>query len=52
MNIRLERPEDYRDVEELTREAFNEFEAKFPPKEKKHQEGQIVDDCTMNPNGI
>ena len=33
-------------------EAFNEFEAKFPPKEKKHQEGQIVDDCTMNPNGI
>ena len=33
-------------------EAFNEFEATFPPKEKKHQEGQIVDDCTMNPNGI
>ena len=33
-------------------EAFNEFDAKFPPKEKKHQEGQIVDDCTMNPNGI
>ena len=33
-------------------EAFHEFDAKFPPKEKKHQEGQIVDDCTMNPNGI
>ena len=32
-------------------EAFKEFEATFPPKEKKHQEGQIVDDCTMNPNG-
>ena len=33
-------------------EAFKEFDATFPPKEKKHQEGQIVDDCTMNPNGI
>ena len=33
-------------------EAFNEFDATFPPKEKKHQEGQIVDDCTVNPNGI
>ena len=32
--------------------AFKEFDATFPPKEKKHQEGQIVDDCTMNPNGI
>lgn len=32
-------------------EAFNEFDATFQPKEKKHQEGQIVDDCTMNPNG-
>lgn len=32
-------------------EAFNEFDSTFPPKEKKHQEGQIVDDCTMNPNG-
>ena len=31
-------------------EAFNEFDAAFPPKEKKHQEGQIVDDCTVNPN--
>lgn len=29
MNIRLETPEDYREVEELTREAFNEFEATF-----------------------
>ena len=32
-------------------EAFNEFDSTFPPKEKKRQEGQIVDDCTMNPNG-
>ena len=32
-------------------DAFNEFDATFPPKEKKNQEGQIVDDCTMNPNG-
>ncbi len=32
-------------------EAFNEFDATFPPKEKKHLEGQIVDDCTTNPNG-
>ena len=33
-------------------EAFNEFDSTFPPKDKKHQEGQIVDDCTINPNGI
>ena len=33
-------------------DAFNEFDATFPPKEKKRQEGQIIDDCTMNPNGI
>lgn len=32
-------------------DAFNEFDATFPPKEKKQQEGQLVDDCTMNPNG-
>lgn len=31
-------------------EAFKAFEATFPPKEKKRQEGQLVDDCTKNPN--
>jgi len=31
-------------------EVFEEFEATFPPKEKKVQEGQIVDDCMKNPN--
>jgi len=31
-------------------EAFEEFEATFPEKEKKTQEGQIVGDCTQNPN--
>lgn len=32
-------------------EAFEAYEATFPPKEKKVLEGQIVDDCTKNPNG-
>ncbi len=32
------------------KEAFETFEATFPKKEKKKQEGQIVDDCTKNPN--
>ena len=32
------------------KEAFEAYEATFPPKEKKHQEGQLVDDCTINPN--
>lgn len=32
-------------------EDFEAFEATFPPKEKKKQEGQLVDDCTINPNG-
>ena len=32
------------------KEAFEAFEATFPKKEKKKQEGQIVDDCTQNPN--
>ena len=31
-------------------EAFEAFEATFPPKEKAKQEGQLVDDCTKNPN--
>lgn len=31
-------------------EAFEEFEATFPHKEKKVQNGQLVDDCTKNPN--
>lgn len=31
-------------------EAFEEYDSTFPPKEKKHQEGQIADDCTVNPN--
>ena len=29
--------------------AFDEYEATFPPKEKKRQEGQLVDDCLINP---
>ena len=32
------------------KEAFEAFEATFPKKEKKKKEGQIVDDCTKNPN--
>lgn len=32
------------------KEAFEAYEATFPPKEKKRQEGQLVDDCTKNPN--
>ena len=32
------------------KEAFEAFEATFPAKEKKVQEGQIVSDCTQNPN--
>ena len=31
-------------------EAFEAYEATFPAKEKKVLEGQIVDDCTKNPN--
>ena len=31
-------------------EAFESYEATFPKKEKKHQDGQLVDDCTKNPN--
>ena len=31
-------------------EAFETYEATFPAKEKKQQEGQLVDDCTKNPN--
>jgi len=30
--------------------AFEEYEAGFPPKGKAVKEGQIVDDCTKNPN--
>jgi len=30
--------------------AFEEYEAGFPPKEKAVKEGQIIDDCTKNPN--
>ncbi|MCQ2384088.1 MAG: hypothetical protein MJZ96_04320, partial [Paludibacteraceae bacterium] len=29
--------------------AFEAYEATFPKKEKKQQEGQLVDDCTKNP---
>ena len=32
------------------KEAFEAYEATFPKKEKKHQDGQLVDDCTTNPN--
>ena len=32
------------------REAFEAYEATFPQKEKKQHEGQLVDDCTINPN--
>ncbi len=32
------------------REAFEAYEATFPKKEKKQCEGQLVDDCTINPN--
>ena len=32
------------------REAFEAYEATFPKKEKKQQEGQLVNDCTINPN--
>lgn len=31
-------------------EAFEAYEATFPAKEKKVMEGQLVDDCTKNPN--
>ncbi|MDO5321801.1 MAG: hypothetical protein Q4F39_05395 [Bacteroidia bacterium] len=31
-------------------EAFEAYEATFPAKEKNVLEGQIVDDCTKNPN--
>jgi len=30
--------------------AFEEYETTFPPKVKAVQEGQLVDDCTKNPN--
>lgn len=32
------------------KEAFEAYEATFPTKEKKQQVGQLVDDCTINPN--
>lgn len=32
------------------REAFEAYEATFPKKEKKQCEGQLVNDCTINPN--
>ena len=32
------------------KEAFEAYEATFPEKEKKQHEGQLVDDCTKNPN--
>lgn len=32
------------------KDAFEAYEATFPTKEKKHQIGQLVDDCTINPN--
>ena len=32
------------------KDAFEVYEATFPPKEKKLHEGQLVDDCTKNPN--
>lgn len=32
------------------KDAFDAYEATFPPKEKKLHEGQLVDDCTKNPN--
>lgn len=32
------------------KEAFETYEATFPKKEKKALEGQLVDDCTINPN--
>ncbi|MDO4211868.1 MAG: GNAT family N-acetyltransferase [Bacteroidales bacterium] len=32
------------------KEAFEAYEATFPKKEKKQQDGQLVDDCTKNPN--
>lgn len=31
-------------------QAFEAYEATFPPKEKQVHEGQLVDDCTQNPN--
>ena len=33
------------------KDAFEAYEATFPKKEKKQHEGQLVDDCTINPNG-
>lgn len=43
MNIRLEQPQDYREVENLTREAgaFEAYEATFPYKEKLRLPGQL-----------
>lgn len=32
------------------KEAFEAYEATFPKKEKKQQDGQLVDDCMKNPN--
>lgn len=32
------------------KDAFDAYEATFPKKEKKQQAGQLVDDCTKNPN--
>ena len=41
MVIRLEQPKDYREVENLTREAFEAYEATFPKKEKLRLPGQL-----------
>ena len=32
------------------KDAFEAYEATFPKKEKEQHEGQLVDDCTINPN--
>ena len=32
-------------------EAFHEYEATFPPKEKKKEEEQLTDECTTLPHG-
>lgn len=32
------------------KDAFEAYETTFPQKEKKKHEGQLVDDCTNNPN--
>lgn len=42
MKIRLEKPQDYGEVENLTREVY---EATFPQKEKAFREGQLPQFC-------